>query len=261
MVEAQSDTIILSGFHGEEEVGWYNAATTVAYSLIIFSQAFRFAIYPRMSRHAQNSPEALWNLFNQSVRMLAIFITPVTAGIILLAPGIVAFVFGHEFGPTVQVLRIIMLATFFVFLNEPNVRMMLVHDHQRRLTLFLLISATLNVLLNLILAQKYGASGSAVARVSSMMLYFLFSFLYITRVQGRSGFLRWLVKPAIATIVMMVPVYLTREWILIVPIFLGAVTFGLAFVLIGGITPDERLFIIQTAANRLRKNPSKNGSG
>ena len=259
MLEAQSDTIILSGFYGEEEVGWYNAATTVAYSLIIFSQAFRFAIYPRMSRHAQNSPEELWRLFNQSIRMLAIFIMPVTAGIILLAPGIIALVFGNEFGPTVLVLQILMLATLLVFLNEPNVRMMLVHDRQRLLTLFLLASATLNVILNLFLAQKYGASGSAVARVSSILLYFLLSFLYVTRVQGRSRFLHWLVKPAIATLVMIVPVYLTREWLLFVPIILGGITYCSAFILIRGLSSAERRLILQEATNRLSRNPTKNG--
>lgn len=250
MVEAQSDTIILSAFHGEEEVGWYNAATTVAYSLIIFSQAFRFAIYPRMSRLAQESPARLWRLFDQSMRVLTAFITPVVAGIILLAQGIVLLVYGNEFVPTIHVLQIIMIATFFVFLNEPPVRIMLVHDRQRLLTLFLLATATVNVALNLALAPEYGANGSAVARVTSVTLYFLLCFFTSTRGQGAFRYLRWLVRPGIATLAMIVPVYVTREMILIVPIALGALTFTLVFLLVGGVAPDERRLIRQTITSR-----------
>lgn len=255
MLEAQSDTIILSGYHGVVEVGWYNAATTVAYSLIIFSQAFRFAIYPRMSRQAQVSPAELWRLFDQSIRMLATFITPVATGIILLAPGIVLLVFGDEFGPTVQVLQIIMIATFFVFLNEPTVRMMLVHDRQRRLTLFLLASAVLNVTLNLILAREFGASGSAIARVLSVTLYFLLGFMYVTKGQGRARFLRWLIRPGIGALAMIAPVYLTRNLVLIIPVILGALTYSIVFLLIGGITPDERKLIRQAVTSRMRGSP------
>lgn len=180
-LETQMDTIILSGFRGETAVAWFGAATTVAYSLILLSQAYRFSVYPLMSRYAMKSGEKLTTLYKHSIQILATVIFPMVIGIILIAPQIVPFIFGDEFLPTIRVLQVLIIALIFVFLNEPNIRMMLVHDRQRWISIFLIISVTINISLNLILVPSRGAVGAAAARGSSAFILYLLTLLYVRR--------------------------------------------------------------------------------
>ena len=66
-VEFQVDVILLSFLHGEREVGIYSAATTVVATLLIISQAYRFAVYPTMAAIAAESEERLRRLYDKSL--------------------------------------------------------------------------------------------------------------------------------------------------------------------------------------------------
>ena len=257
VIETQFDTVILSGLHGESMVAWFGAATTVAYGLVTFSQAYRMAIYPRMSHQAKHSTEGLWRLYNQSFRTLGIFVIPVVAGIIILAPKIVPLVFGDQFQPTISVLQILIVAVIFIFLTEPNIRMMLVNNHQQKLLWFLLAVAISNIVVNLVLAPRYGANGSAVARVSTAMLFFVLTFLFITQNRSRLISLRLLIKPLVAAVVMVVVVFLTRQWPIVITILLGATTYFAVLFFIGGISTDEAHMVIDAIKGRLDGSTSK----
>lgn len=225
-LETQADTVFLSGFRGETEVGWYGAATTVTYSLTMFSQAYRFAIYPLMTRYALQSPEKLPRLYEQSVRYLGMLVLPMVAGIVLLSPQIVSLVFGPQFEPTTRVLEILILALIFIFLNEPNARMMLVHDRQRWISLFLVGSVITNVLLNLTLAPSWGATGAAVARVCSALIFFLLNYLYVARFLVHLSIFRLLSKPALATLMMALALWPVRAWPLPISIGVGIASYA-----------------------------------
>ncbi len=100
-LESQSDILILSIFRGEKDVGWYNAATTIAFTLSIISQAFRLSIYPIMTRYSLNAPEKLQNLYHQSLRYLGLISIPMVTGIFVLATPIVLLIYGDKFLPTI----------------------------------------------------------------------------------------------------------------------------------------------------------------
>ncbi|HID63472.1 MAG TPA: flippase, partial [Anaerolineae bacterium] len=106
-LEAQADTVLLSAFHDEAEVGWYGAATTVAFSLALLSQAYRMSVYPLMARYAWQSQAKLSRLYERSMRYMGALVLPMVAGIILLSPQIVSLVFGPKFQPTAKVLQIL----------------------------------------------------------------------------------------------------------------------------------------------------------
>jgi O-antigen/teichoic acid export membrane protein len=249
-LETQTDTVLLSGFHGETEVGWYGAATTVAYSLVMFSQAYRFAVYPLMTRYALQSPEKLSRLYGQSMRYLGMLVLPMVAGIILLSTQIVPLVFGPQFQPTVRVLEILIPTLVFMFLNEPNIRMMLVHDRQNRISLFLVCSVTANVLLNLALAPAWGAMGAAAARVCSALIFFTLNYFYVSRFLVRLNIFRLLSRSGLATLIMALTLWLVRAWPLPVSIGIGIITYVAALGLVGGISSDEVTLLRQAIARR-----------
>jgi len=161
------------------------------------------------------------------------------AGVIITAPALVNFVFGPEFFPTVTILRIISFTLLFMFLNEPTIRVLLVHNHQARISLFLLISATLNIGLNLLLIPIWGANGAAVARVASALSLFALGYFYIQWHIIQVRLLRILWKPLLATAIMSIILWPIREYPLFLVILAGIVIYGFSLIALKEIKREE----------------------
>jgi O-antigen/teichoic acid export membrane protein len=238
-LDSQTDTVLLSIFRGEAEVGWYNAATTVTSSLLMLVQAYRFAIYPLMTHHAQNAPDKLMELFQKSIHYMGVVAIPMVTGIILLAPQIVKTVFGTKFMMSATPLLFLAISLLFYFVGEPCNRLMLVNDRQRLLVAMLVISASSNILINIFLIPAYGAVGSGLARICSSAIFFTLNYGYITRKLFRRASLKGLAKPTIASIAMALVILLVRENTIYIVIPAGIVTYGLALWLVNGVSPDD----------------------
>jgi O-antigen/teichoic acid export membrane protein len=230
--EAQTDTLVLSKFHSEEQVGWYNGATTIAYSLLVLSQAYRFAVYPLMARYALLSHEKLAELYRQSVRYIGMLALPMAAGLLVLGPRLVRLAFGAEFAPAGLPLQILSFALMFLFLNEPNSRMMLVADQQRRLSIFLVISTLSNITFNLLLTPNLGAVGSAIARSASTCLFFIINYSYVARRLATVSIARLLAYALLATIVMTTLVAWLSHWPLVAVMSIGVVSYTAAILIL-----------------------------
>ncbi len=237
MLESQTDTILLSWFYTEKEVGLFGAATTITFSLIMFAQAYRFAVYPVMTRYALNQPEKLEQLYLQSLRYLGIIVFPIVGGIWVLAPTIVPLLFGEEFFPTINYLQLLVFVLIFVFLNEPNVRLLLVNDKQHWVVFFLLISAFMNVGANLLLLPKFAVYGAVMARLLSTFILFLMSYIYVKIKFMPISWTLMFVKPVIATVLMVVCIrYIANQQNLLVTIFVGMVLYFSLLILFGEIS-------------------------
>lgn len=245
-IETQSDTIFLSGFHSETEVGWYGAATTVAYSLMMISQAYRFAVYPLMNRYALHDREKLAQLYEQSLHYLLLLVLPMIAGISIFSEKFVPIIFGPDFQPTIKVLNILIFTLFFMFLNEPNVRLLLTFDQQGKILLFLLISAGMNVLLNFLLTPALGTEGAAIARVSSAFVLFLLNYVWVSRIFISVNFVKLLTRPLIAVFAMSLILISLYKLPIIIPISFGCATYLLSLIALGSISKNDILLLGQT---------------
>jgi O-antigen/teichoic acid export membrane protein len=249
-LDSQTDTVLLSIFRTEAEIGWYGAATTITFSLLMLSQAYRFAAYPQMTRYAQNMPDNLARLFQKSVHYMAVLVLPMVAGILLMAPQIVNLVFGPKFAPTIPVLRVLIVSLLFMFIGEPITRLMLVKDKQRSIVMFLLISATSNVILNLILIPVIGAVGAAIARTVSAGIFFLLNCVYVTRHGLADVKFKWILRPASAVVAMAAVVWIASSS-LMVSIVIGCIVYVIAIFSVGGIYPEDALAIKRYALVKL----------
>jgi len=238
-LESQSDVIILSTIRGESDVGWYNAATTIAFTLSIISQAFRLSIYPLMTSYSLNAPEKLQKLYHQSLRYLALISFPMVTGIFVLADPIVHLIYKDQFNPTIQAVQLLIPIVALMFLNVPSARMMLVYDQQKRSALFITISAALNISLNLILDQQFGASGAATARLFSTLTLFLLIYLYTKRTLIQSHLLAILLKPFIISIFMGLTVFSVRSRPLFISIPIGIFVYMVGLWIFKEITPND----------------------
>lgn len=224
-LDSQTDTVLLSVFRNETEVGWYGAATTVTFSLLMLSQAYRFAVYPLLTRYAQSAPEKLSPLFQKSIHYMGVLALPMVAGIIWLAPAIVDLIFRPQFAPASSALRTIVLSLLFFFLSEPCNRLMLVKDRQQAIVKILLISTSLNIVVNLILISLFGSAGSGLARTISSGVYFILNYSYIVRMDLAKARPLSLIKPVFSSFVMLVLLVVIDPIGLVTSIIIGIIIY------------------------------------
>ena len=237
-LDSQTDTVLLSVFRTEAEVGWYGAATTITFSLVMLSQAYRFAVYPQMTRYAHNTPDKLNPLFQKSVHYMIVLVMPMVVGIILLAPQIVNLVFGPKFVPTIPVLRILVLSLLFIFIGEPINRLLLVMDKHGKSVMFLFVGASVNVMLNLLLIPSLGASGSALARTISTGIYFILILFYVLYLGVSFPSVSFLFRIMISVMIMIIPVVILSQN-LFFSIGVGMVVYVLCIIGFKGINPSD----------------------
>lgn len=252
-VEAQVDTILLSVYRSESDVGWYNAATTVTFSLVMLSQAYRFSVYPMMARFAQQAPEKLNRLYDRSMRYLSALVVPMVIGIMVLAPQIVSLVFGAKFAPTSLVLQILVVSLIFIFLDAPTVRMLLVHDRQHVIAQIGVVSAVCNVAFNLLLLPHYGAVGAAIARVISEFSASALCYVYLYRRIIKLKIHEVLSRPILASGVMVIVLWLMGGLSMAITIPVGAAVYVLIFLMTGGLLATDREILHSTILSRLKK--------
>jgi O-antigen/teichoic acid export membrane protein len=252
-VEFQGDVILLSLFSPVKAVSWYFAATTVTAGLMIISQAYWSSAYPVMTRYAAQSDDKVIQFYRRSMGFLGLFIIPAAFGLALMAPAIVTLLFGSGFGPTAQVLRLLSVALVPFFFNEVNTRIMLVKDRQSRLLRFLLVSASANILLNLLFIPALAERGAALARIGSCLTYFLLSYGYARQFLSPVDFLKLVGKPVLAACAMAGIVFFVRDWFILIPVLIGIVIYVLLLWLFRDESASHLFSIVEGVFTRYRK--------
>ncbi len=192
------DSVIL-GFLGTcSEVGWYNAASKIVLSLIALSAGLiSESFYPLLSKFFEESKikfKKTWKYYMETMVMLAV---PVIFVGVLLAGKIISFLYGTEnYGPSVLILRLLIIVAGISFLYHPFGTMLVVANKQRENFMIILSCAVLNILLNFILIPLFGFYAAAASTVAVSTIALLAAILFSSPYTGISifGFLNPSVK-------------------------------------------------------------------
>ncbi len=242
-LEYQLDVVILSITNSESEVGWYSGAVTVVSSLAIFSQAYRVAVYPTLVQYHRSDLSKFNALYSTSFFYLGALVLPMVLGITVLAPHIVNLVYGPSLSEAVLPLQIVIWSLVFTYLNVPSSRLMIIKEYQGRLAILLLISLSVNVSMNLLLAPRLGAVGASVARVCSAAVFFLPNYLLAvsqTEFQVHE-ILAMLARPLLSAAVMTLAIWFMRAANLFLVILAGAAIYSVVFVTLESLFGNGRL--------------------
>lgn len=202
-LEGTIDAILLSRLVGTPEVGVYAASMLFLNALMIVPAAFRQIILPEITIRYATRRERAFDVYTQSVRALLMITLLLSASLTVNADQIVPIVYRDHFSSAIPVLQILIWSFVFTTLLVPGGRLMLAAGRQAVFVPLLIGSLSLNVALNLWLQPSLGATGAAIARVSSSALMLALSFLCVQRL-----IYRWHVTPALigslaATLTMM----------------------------------------------------------
>ncbi len=239
ILDNRTDVILLSKFSTEREVGFYGAANTIVGALTLLPFAYRTSIFPVMSRLYAEAPAAMRRLFNRSFKYLFLVGLPIAVGTTLLAQPLLTIIFGPDFAPASVVLQVLIWSLAVLFLNVLNSRVMVVADRQDIIARFLALVLTANLLLNVVLIPRWGAAGSAVARVVSTLLLFVLSVVFIRRELVAFEVSGYLWRPGLAAGAMAGVLLLARAWPVVSLILLGGVVYLLTLIVLGAFSQED----------------------
>lgn len=152
------------------ELGLYAGPFRVLEALAVLPALMLAVLFPRLTRLQRSAPAdsaRLYLLATRALLWIAVVIGTVGA---LAAKPILETLFGASYINAVPVLLWLMLAMVFLYWHAPNVSVLFGGHEIGAVVKLSFVTAGANVLLNLLLIPRYGATGAAAATAASEAL-------------------------------------------------------------------------------------------
>lgn len=162
-VFAQTDRIMLKIMMDETAVGYYSAAVTCAGMAGFVFEAIINSAQPVILESARRGEAALERAISTLYSVVIYLSIGLCVVITAFAPLVIHILYGDQYGPAVQALRLIVWYSTFSYLGAVRDVWILAQWKQKYLLLINLIGAGANVVLNVALIPWLGINGAALA--------------------------------------------------------------------------------------------------
>lgn len=249
------NTLMLSKLGDVEQVGLYSAASRITDVLKNVFYSYLIVLLPMMSDSFAKSPPALKQHCDNSLRYLTMASMPVSTGVSILAPRIIALMYGDKFEGAAAVLTVLVW-TVCVFAVVMVFARVLVASHNHMLDLYCNFAAlALNTALGSYLIPRHGPVGAGLATLIALVAYGLMEYAFVAKWMFRPTFGLALARSVIACGVMGAALFAARRgplWLLIPG---AALLYGWTLILLRGLNSTEVETIRSLAARGLRWRP------
>ncbi len=197
------DVTLLQPMKGDTVVGWYTTAYKVIDGVNIIPSTFTMAIFPIISRFAQDARESLIKAYTLAIKALLIVSLPLALLVTFYARGLIFIFGGSEYLPHSAIaLSLLIWYAPVGFINSVTQYLLIAINQQRFLTRAFLIGLAFNLAANLLFIPRYGYQAAAViAILSEIALFFPFYYgvrQHLTTIPWLS--LAW--RPTLSTLLM-----------------------------------------------------------
>jgi O-antigen/teichoic acid export membrane protein len=251
-----ADTVILGMFHSHSEVGWYNSAYRLIFTLAAIAGAFLSVITPSLAREHVTDPEKVRAWTRASIQGMAVASFPITIGVSLLATPFILLLYGESFAPAGIMLAIICWDTPLFLFNALAGNVTAAVGLERPAARIYLLSAVLNIILNLAFIPLYGGIAAAVITVVTDTISGLLFFRLLAPDMQLSRVLPTLVRAGAAALLMGAAVYLALPLLsltagLPLVVAVGAITYAALLLPLRVIEPALAARIVEQVRRRL----------
>lgn len=162
------DSMVIRHYFGVAEVGWYGLAYKIYSNLVMPAYFLVSSAYPLLAKDGLKN-----RVFKQSRIILLGMVMLGVPIVYLLAPMAINVLATGEFGQSVVVLRILLIALVFSYLNHINGFMMISNRKQKDLLWLGGLVLAFNLIGNLIMVPRWGIIGAAWVTVGSEMIMWI----------------------------------------------------------------------------------------
>ena len=173
------DTVILSYFKGDTEVGLYQSAMKIISTIAVIPLILEGSFFPLLSR-VYKQENQFNDISKQLMTTLLYLGIPMTIGILALADKIIMLVYGPNFTEATRVLQILSLVLLLRFILRGYEILLLALGKQKTILYVIVCAALFNVAFNIYCIPKYGMLGAALAAALSHFLV-LTAYMLITK--------------------------------------------------------------------------------
>lgn len=167
---ASSATIVLSVFHREAAVGLYAAASRIISFGTPLVISFTSAMFPYMSRLYEESSQALRRVGEESLKYMLAAAVPGVVIVAVFANRVIGTLYGEAYAGSVPVLRIVIWAFVFNFVNPFVSHILFARGEQASSLRVGAVTSLVSLALSLALIPRWGAIGAAYTVVASSAL-------------------------------------------------------------------------------------------
>jgi O-antigen/teichoic acid export membrane protein len=205
------DTIVLSSYVSDYEIGVYNVAyVNLTLTLILFATSFNNAITPTLSREYAQNPDAISPWYYRSVKVILFLGLPIAVGGMLTARQIIAL-YQPEIAPAGLLLAMLAWDIPLVLYHSFCGNIAISIKQEGSAARIYLTMGLINLLLNLLLIPRFGVVGATFTTlitdlVGTALFYFLFRHAF-----GPGLEFNRLIRLAPAVVGMGVVVFLLRD--------------------------------------------------
>jgi O-antigen/teichoic acid export membrane protein len=178
------DVSFLSKMAGLDAVGIYSAAYRFLMIMLVVVDSFVNSLFPIISNyyHAAGATGGNFDFAcKKGLQLLLMMILPVTLSFSLLAPQIVALIYGAKYASAAAVLQILIWVVVPYAASQIFAYALVASNNQRYDLLVNFVSMLANIALNWFLIQRFGYIGAAWAAVTAILVYVALQIPFVFR--------------------------------------------------------------------------------
>lgn len=224
-------SVFLGIMRGSEEVGFFNSGMQIIFAVTPLSSILFFSFFPPIARFFKEGSEKLKDICNQYASMLFAFGIPLGFGGFFVAQELITFLYGNQYSGAVIPFKILSWNLAMIFISSAYGNSLQACDKQIEVFKATSLAAVSNILLNLVLIPKYGASGVAIASLLTETIIFVKVYQEFNKISS-IDFIKCSLVPLLASLVMGLGIYIAKFFGLhnaLALISIGVGVYGLLF--------------------------------
>lgn len=238
VVYLKGDTILLSIFRTQTEVGLYGAAYRVIDILAQTAMMLMGVMLPLLAARWLSDKKEFQYRYQQSFDAMMLLAVPMLVGLLILAKPIMILVAGSDFADAALILQILAIAVFGVYLGAVFGHTAVAIDKQKQ-TMWIYISDAIITLIGyLIFIPRYGMLGGAWMTVFSELYAGILLWLVIHKYVQKHISFKQFGKIMLASLIMGVALIALSMIHVLVLVAIGAVVYAVMLYLVKGISKN-----------------------
>lgn len=245
-------SLLTGGVDDNSEVGQYGAAFRLIEATMFIGWSFSAATMPWLSRQRDGGEMTHSRGYALGAKALLAVLVPVGLCYGLLARPLIDVIYGPEYEPAIALMQILAPMAILFGWNVFVSAVLIARDMPSGFTKAALVVLAQNVVFNLILIPKFGATGAAVSSVSSGVLLAILTIRPITAAVGKVKYVQVLVAPIAGGLVMAAVCLAVGVDHMVISGVAGAIAFAAAFLAVERLLYREDFAIYASLISRLR---------
>lgn len=238
-IYVNSDVTIIGLFRGDQEVGLYSTAVKIYTIVNTMVASVAFVVMPKISYHyAKEEYDQINDLLRYGLGFIVTLGLPCLVGINVLCEDIIHAIAGEAYFGAIPALHILTISLAFSFLGGFITNLILIPTGKEAICLRTsIISAIVNLVLNLILIPKFGFVAAAVTTSAAEMVGFSIVSRHIYKWVDLGKLSKLLLPPVMGCVAIVLSVFAIRNFVadhlvrMIISIAVSVVAYFLVLIL------------------------------